>query len=79
MAIVTMSARFPAIMAQRILKFIITVIIIGAIYYLLAWAISATGLGDPFAKVARIGLIIVACFALINAILVACGKAWIDW
>lgn len=66
-------------MAQKLLKFIITVLIIGAIYWLLMWLIGAVGVGDPFAKFARIGVIIVAVLALINALLALVGKAIFEW
>lgn len=66
-------------MAQKLLKFLLTVAVIAVIYYLLMWTIGAVGLGDPFAKISRIRLIIVAVIALINAILDLFDRAFFKW
>lgn len=66
-------------MAKKALKFLVTLLVIGVIYYLLMWTLGAVGLGDPFAKIGRIVVIVAAVAALINAILALFDKAWFDW
>lgn len=66
-------------MAQKLLRFLLTVLVVGVIFWLLSWTIGAVGLGNPFDKLARIVLIVAAVFALINAILEIFDKAFVKW
>ncbi len=64
---------------RKLLRFLLTVIVIGIIYWLLDWTIGAVGLGQPFARIAHVVLILAAVCALINALLSVFDKAFLDW
>ena len=51
---------------------LITVIVVGAVFYLLFWLVGYLGLPEPFAKVARI---IIALIAVIYLLAMLTGSA----
>jgi len=44
---------------------LITVIVVGAVFYLLFWLVGYLGLPEPFAKVARVVLAVIAVLYLL--------------
>jgi len=68
-----------AIGANVLVQAIVWVIVAGLIFWLLSWLIGYAGVPEPFAKVARVLLAIVAVILLINAILVVAGRPFITF
>lgn len=67
------------ISGSQILSLVVTIIVVGLIYWLLIWLIGAVGLTEPFNKVARVILMVLAVFFLINALLQLVGHGFIAW
>lgn len=57
------------ISGSALLSLLILIIVAGLIFYLLWWLIGYCGLPEPFNKVARVILAIVAVIFLINVLL----------
>ena len=57
---------------------LIEIIIAGLILWLLFWLIGFVGLPDPFAKVARVILAVVAVIWIINLLLSLSGNSFIS-
>jgi hypothetical protein len=68
-----------AFSGDALIHAVIWIIIAGIIFWLLTWLISYAGVPDPFAKVARIVLAIVAVLILTNALLGIAGHPFIVW
>lgn len=58
---------------------LIQIIIAGIIFSLLLWAIAAVGIAEPFARVAKGLLILVAVVFLINVLMSFSGHPLIAW
>lgn len=58
---------------QTAVYFIFLLIIAGVIFWLLSWAIDYVGIPDPFRKVARVVLVLLAVFVLIGLLLSLVG------
>lgn len=58
---------------SALLSLLIGVIVVGLIFYLLWWLIGYCGLPEPFNKVARVILAVVAVLFLINVLLQVAG------
>ncbi len=58
-----------AINADNLLNALVWLVVAGLIFFLLDWFIRYVGLPDPFAKVARCLIGLVAVVLLINAVL----------
>lgn len=72
-----MQTLFLAITGSALLTFFIWIVIAGIIYWLLSWLLGQIGLPEPFGKIARIVLAIVAVIVVINALLTLVGKPFI--
>lgn len=70
---------FAAITASGLISLVITIIVVGLIFWVLNWAIGAVGLGEPFAKIAKVVLVLVAVLFLCNALLSLTGHGFISW
>ncbi len=66
-----------AITGETLLYFFIWLVIAGVIYWLLTWLLGQIGLPEPFGKVAKVVLAIIAVIFVINALLVLVGKPFI--
>ncbi len=62
---------------ESLIRFVIYLIVVGLVWYLLNWLIDYAGVPDPFAKVARVLLAVVAVLILISALLSLTGGAGI--
>ncbi len=58
---------------------VIWIIVAGLIFWLLSWLISYVGLPEPFSKVAKVILVVVAVLFLINILLGIAGKPLVRW
>lgn len=58
---------------------VIWVIVAGLIFWLLTWLVAYVGIPEPFNKVARVIIAVVAVLILINAILGLTGHPLINW
>lgn len=54
---------------EGLVELVIYLIVIGGVFWLLLWLIGYVGLPDPFAKVAKIILMVVGVLILINILL----------
>lgn len=68
-----------AISGQALLSLVIQLVVAGLIFYLLLWLIGFVGLPDPFARVAKVILAVVAVIFVINLLLSLTGSAFIQW
>lgn len=68
-----------AITGESLLTFVIWIVIAGIIYWLLTWLIDKVAIPEPFSKVAKVVIAVVAVIFLINALLGLVGKAFIAW
>jgi len=62
-----------------LLNALITLVVVGLICWLVWWFISYVGLPEPFAKVARVLVALVALIFLINFLLGFTGHPLIKW
>ena len=65
--------------ASVLVHLLVWIIIVGCIFGLLWWLIGYVGLPEPFNKVARIGVAVVAVLLLINLLLGFVGTPMIHW
>ena len=68
-----------AINGSVILSVFIQIVVVALVCWLLWWLISYMGLPQPFDKVLRVLIAIVAVIFLINAILTIAGQSFIKW
>lgn len=68
-----------AITAQSLVSLLIQVIVVALICWLLWWLVAYIGLPEPFNKIARVVIAIIAVIFLINALLSLTGKPFITW
>lgn len=68
-----------AISGSGLLSILIQLIVAGLIFWLLLWLIGFVGLPDPFAKVAKVILAVVAVIFIINLLLGLGGQNFIQW
>lgn len=68
-----------AISGMTIVWAVLGIIVGGLIYWLLNYAIDVSGIPDPFRKVAKVILILLAILFLINVILTVVGYPLIRW
>jgi nitrate reductase gamma subunit len=59
--------------ASALVYFIIWLVVAGVIFWLLNWLIDYVGIPDPFRKVAKIVLAVIAVVIVINALLMLVG------
>lgn len=65
----TTSLIIAAVTGSSLVNALITLVVVGLILWLLHWFISYVGLPEPFAKVAKVILALVAVVFLINLLL----------
>lgn len=68
-----------AVSGQHIIKGLMTLIVVGLVFWLFWWLISYIGLPEPFGKIARVIVAIAAVFFLINFLLTLAGSPIISW
>ena len=66
-----------AISGNQLLHAVVWVIIAGIIFWLVNWLITYAGVPEPFNKVAKVIVAIVAVVFLVNALLTIVGKPFI--
>ena len=66
-----------AISGDQLLHAVVWVIIAGVIFWLVNWLITYAGVPEPFNKVAKVIVAIVAVVFLVNALLIIVGKPFI--
>lgn len=75
----TMNYLFAAISGSAVINAVIMLAIAGLILWILNWALAAIGLPEPFAKVAKVIIILFAAVVAINALLTLVGKGIVVW
>jgi hypothetical protein len=68
-----------AINGSAVVTVFITIIVVALICWLVWWLIGYMGLPQPFDKVLRVIVAVVAVIFLINAILTLVGASFIHW
>lgn len=68
-----------AISTDQLLHAVIWVIVAGLIFWLVNWLITYVGVPEPFNKVAKVIIAIVAVVFLVNALLTIVGKPFITF
>ncbi len=63
-----------AIEASGLVGFLVWIIVIGCIFGLLWWLIGYVGLPEPFNKIARVVIAVIAVLLLINVLLGLVGQ-----
>lgn len=74
-----MNPYLAAISGDQLINAVIWIVVAGVIFWLVTWLISYVGLPEPFAKVAKVIVAVVAVVFLINALLSLAGKPFINW
>lgn len=64
---------------QSLIRGLMTLIIVGLVFWLFFWLISYIGLPEPFAKVAKVILAVAAVFFLVNFLLSLTGNPIVSW
>lgn len=67
-----------AISGSTLINAAIWVIVAGLIFWLLNWLISYVGIPEPFNKIAKVIIAIVAVVMLINALMTVAGRPFIN-
>lgn len=62
-----------AISGEAMVSVIVTLIIVGLVFFILDWAVTKIGIGEPFNRVIRVILILAAALFVINALLTLVG------
>lgn len=68
-----------AISGSGLLSLLIQLIVAGLIFWLLLWLITFVGLPEPFSKVAKVIIAVVAVVYVINCLLSLSGQSFIQW
>lgn len=66
-----------AITSTTLLHVVVWIIIAGIIFWLVNWLIGYVGIPEPFNKVAKVIVAVVAVVMLINALLMLVGRPFI--
>lgn len=69
-----MNLMLAAISGNSLVMALVWVIVAAALWYLLNWAITASGVGDPFAKIGKIIVILAVVVLIVNALLLLVGR-----
>lgn len=72
-------AALAVISGSSLINAVIMIIVAAVIWYLLNWLIGVSGIGDPFARVARVILAVLVVIFLVNALLSLVGHPLISW
>jgi len=64
---------------ESLIALLVWIIVIGCIFGLLWWLIGFIGLPEPFNKVARVVVAVVAVLLLINVLLGIAGSPLVVW
>lgn len=66
-----------AISGSQLLNVVVWVIVAGLVFFLVNWLIDYVALAEPFNKIAKVIVAVVAVIILINALLMLVGKPFI--
>lgn len=75
----TTTAIVAAISGQALVNAVIWLIVAGVIFFLLDWAIKSIGVPEPFNKVLRVILVLLAVIVCINALMTLAGHPLVVW
>jgi hypothetical protein len=68
-----------AISGRSIVTAVVWVVVAGIIWWLLNWLLDYCKVPEPFNRVGKVILAILAVLVLINAILIVVGRPFITW
>lgn len=60
-------------MIESLVSLLILVLVVGLVVWLALWAISELGVPDPFSRIARVLIVVIACLIVIFAALPMAG------
>lgn len=62
-----------------LISLIITLVVLGLIFWLVKWALGELKLPEPFAKIINVVLVLIIFIVLLNALLGLGGRNFIAW
>jgi len=68
-----------SISGSTLLTAVVWCVVAGLIFWLLNWLIDYTGMPEPFNKVAKVIVAVVAVVMLVNALMSVAGRPFITW
>lgn len=68
-----------AISGQAMVQAVIWLVIAAVVFWLLNWLIGYIGVGEPFAKVLKVIMAIIAVLICINALMTLAGRPLVSW
>lgn len=66
-----------ALSVSGLLPLLLQIIIIAVVFWLVNWAIGYIGIGDPFAKIIRVVMAIIAVIYCINLLMSLTGNGFL--
>ena len=64
---------------ESLVSFVVYIVIIGLVFWLLWWLLSYCALPEPFAKIARVIIALIAVILVINILLGFAGHPIVNW
>lgn len=74
-----MNSLLAVVDGGSLVNLLVWIVVIGLVCWLLWWLISFIGLPEPFNKVIRVIIAVVAVIFLVNALLTLVGRPFISW
>lgn len=74
-----MSPVLAEISGHTLLAAFVWIVIAGVIFWVLNWAVAYIGVPEPFNKVLRVVLVLIALIMLINGLLMLAGRPLFSW
>lgn len=74
-----MNELMAAISGQSVISAVIWLLIAAVIWGLVNWLVGYIGVGEPFAKIIRVVMAILAVLICVNALLSIAGRPLIAW
>lgn len=74
-----MSVILAQMSGNNVVNALIWIVVAGVIFWLLNWLIAYVGIPEPFNKVAKVVIAVVAVVLLINALLSIAGHPVFTW
>lgn len=68
-----------AITGDSLVSALIWVVIAAVVFFLCNWFIGYVGIGEPFAKVAKVIIAVIVLVLMINALLMLAGRPLFRW
>lgn len=74
-----MSPVLAEISGHTLLAAFVWIVIAGVIFWILNWSLAYIGVPEPFAKVLKVVIVLIALIMLINGLLMLAGRPLFSW